>query len=150
MTTEHLSCAPGSGINEDLIRVMEGDALADIVVLDGATSVADANYIRIRHMDDHLALSLWCLGDSKAFVVHPDGAVVDLEVAPYGLTTLDDLGRRCREDGLEALMRELRQFALARAAGGTMAENTPVKSADDASAVIWTALAPDSTLKDRT
>ncbi|MET0983550.1 MAG: hypothetical protein ABWY02_15700 [Telluria sp.] len=300
MTTEHLSCVPGSGINEDLIRVMEGDGLADIIVLDGATSVAHANYvderegdvawfthafadaltgaispggspaqavhraiasvrqayrllagerevplyahplaaltwIRIRQMDDHLALSLYCLGDCKAFAVHRDGAVVDLDpyvnpyedvlqeamaaltregvvepglrrerllpmlrarresqhmapapnvlcLAPqgefdareyalrlplgaavlamtdgfyrlvdsYGLYTLEDLGRRCREDGLAPLMRELRQFEAARSKAGTRLDSAAVKSADDASAVIWTAPAPDSSLKDRT
>ncbi|MFC5458688.1 hypothetical protein [Massilia niabensis] len=300
MTTEHLSCAPGSGINEDLIRVLEGDGLADILVLDGATSVADANYvdevqgdvawfthafadalaraigsgssqaqavrcaigsvrqayrlaagerqvplyahplaaltwIRIRQLDDHLALSLYCLGDCKAFIVQPDGAAADLDpyvnpyedvlqeamaaltlesvtdpilrrqrllpmlrarresqhmapapnvlclapqgefdareyalevplraavlamtdgfyrlVDPYGRYTLEDLGRRCRQDGLAPLMRELRQFELVRTAGDRMAESKAVKSADDASAVIWTALAPDSSLRDRT
>jgi hypothetical protein len=40
ITTEHLSCAPGGGINEDLIRVFTGAGLTDILVLDGATSVA--------------------------------------------------------------------------------------------------------------
>jgi hypothetical protein len=67
-------------------------------------------------------------------------------VDPYGLTTLEDLGRRCRREGLAAPMRALRQFELARPAEGKMA----VKSADDASAVIWTALPPDFSLKDRT
>jgi hypothetical protein len=295
MTTLHLSSAPGSATNEDLIRVFEGDGLTDLLVLDGATSVADANYvdqqrgdvawfthafadalareigpglpqaqavqrataavrqayfdaagpavplyaqplaamtwIRIRELDDHLALSLYCLGDCKSFAVHAGGAVLDLDpyvnpyeavlqetiaalalegvldpalrrarllpvlrarresqhnaaapevlclaardgfaarelelrlpldaavlamtdgfyrlVDPYGLMTLEDLGRRCRREGLEPLMRELRQFEAARAAGSTMA----VKSADDASAVIWTALPPDFSLKDPT
>lgn len=296
MTTEHLSCAPGSGINEDLVLAIEGEGLADILVLDGATSLADANYvdqaqgdvawfaqafaaelarnmgpelaqaqavrravaavrrswqalagegavplyaqplaamswIRVRRLDDHLALSLYCLGDCKVFAVHADGAVVDLDpyvnpfedvlqeaiaslaregiddprerrarllpmlrarrasqhaapapdvlclapqgefaareyalrlppdaavlamtdgfyrlVDPYGLYTLEDLGRRCRHAGLAAPMRELRQFELARPADGPMA----VKRADDASAVIWTALPPDPSLKDRT
>ena len=298
MTTEHLSCAPDSGINEDLIRIIEGDRLTDILVLDGATSVADTNYIdtrqgdvawfthafadalarviapgqpgvpqaqavqraieavgqayrvasgaravplyahplaaltwiRIRQADDHFALSLYCLGDCKVFAVHPDDSVVDLDpyvnpheavlqeamaalgaegvadpvlrrerllpmlrarrefqhtspgpdvlclapqgqfkareyalrlppdagvlamtdgfyrlVDPYGLYKLEDLGRRCRRDGLEPLMRELRDFEVARTAG-TMA----VKSADDASAVIWTPPLHDSYLKDRT
>lgn len=295
MTTEHLSCAPGGGINEDLILVIEGDGLADIIVLDGATSVADANYvdesqgdvawfthafadalaraigpgsaqaqavrraiesvrhayllaagerevplyahplaaltwIRIRQLDDRLALSLYCLGDCKTLIVHPDGAAVDLDpyvnpyedvlqeamaaltlqgvvepglrrqrllpmlrarrasqhmapapnvlclapqgefdareytlelppgaavlamtdgfyrlVDPYGLYTPEELGRRCRQDGIEALMRELRQFELARSGRGT----TAVKSADDASAVIWTAQRPDFSLKDQ-
>ena len=296
MTTHHLSSAPGSGTNEDLIRVFEGDGLTDLLVLDGATSVADANYvdqqqgdvawfthafadalaraigpgvtqaqgvqravaavrqayhqaahgqtvplyaqplaamtwIRIRRLSDHLALSLYCLGDCKAFAVHADGVVADLDpyvnpyeavlqqtvaaltvdgeddpalrrarllpalrarresqhgaaapnvlclpaqgefdarelalrlpldaavlamtdgfyrlVEPYGLITLEDLGRRCRQEGLTLLMRELRDFETARAAGSTMA----VKSADDASAVIWTALPHDFSLKDPT
>lgn len=146
MTTEHLSCAPGSGINEDLIRVIEGDGLTDILVLDGATSVADTHHvderrgdvawfthafadalaraispgvsqaqavhrasdavrqayrlaageqavplyahplaamtwIRIRQLEDHLALSLYCLGDCKTFAVLTGGAMVDLD--PY-------------------------------------------------------------------
>lgn len=296
MTTEHLSCSPDSGINEDLVRVIEAHGWTDILVLDGATSVADADYadpsrgdvawfaqsfadaleqaiglevpqavavrrasaavrqawlaatggravppyaqplaamtwLRIRVEDDHLAVSLYCLGDCKAFAVHADGTVADLDpyvnpyedvlqeamtalaqedvtdpgqrrarllpmlrarresqhaaaapdvlclapqgefaarehalrlpldaavlamtdgfyrlVDPYGLTTLEDLGRRCRREGLAAPMRELRQFELARPAEGNMA----VKRADDASAVIWTAPAPDSSLKDRT
>ena len=45
MTTHHLSSAPGSGTNEDLIRVFEAEGLTDLLVLDGATSVADANYV---------------------------------------------------------------------------------------------------------
>lgn len=296
MTTEHLSCSPDSGTNEDLVRVIEAHGWTDILVLDGATSVADADYVdpsrgdvawfaqsfadaleqaigpgvpqalavqraiaavrrawlaatdgcavppyadplaamtwlRIRREDDHLAVSLYCLGDCKAFAVHADDTVVDLDpyvnpyedvlqeamaalaregvidphqrrarllpmlrarrasqhaapapdvlclapqgefaarehalrlppdtavlamtdgfyrlVDPYGLTTPEDLGRRCRREGLAAPMRELRQFELARPAEGSMA----VKSADDASAVIWTAPAPDSSLKDRT
>ena len=299
MSTEHLSCAPGSGINEDLIRVIEGGGLTDIIVLDGATSVADTNYVdagqgdvawfahtfadaleqaigpgvsqaqsvhralesvrqayrlavgerevplyahplaamtwlRIRQPGDHLALSIYCLGDCKAFVVHPDGAVADLDpyvnpyegvlqeamaaltlegvadparrrerllpmlrarresqhaapapnvlclapqgefnareyalsmpldaavlamtdgffrlADPYGLYTLEELGRRCRQAGLAPLMRELRQFELAQGAkqgNGTMA----LKRADDASAVIWTAPLHDFSLKDRT
>jgi hypothetical protein len=246
MTTHLLSSAPGSGTNEDLIRVFEGDGLTDLLVLDGATSVADANYvdqqlyaqplaamtwIRIRRLSDHLALSLYCLGDCKAFAVEAGGAVLDLDpyvnpyeavlqetmaalalegvldpalrrarllptlrarresqhgaaapnvlclppqgefdarqlalrlpldaavlamtdgfyrlVDPYGLITLDELGRRCRQEGLAPLMRALRDFETARAAASTMA----VKSADDASAVIWTAPSHDFSLKDPT
>ncbi|KQQ92030.1 protein phosphatase 2C domain-containing protein [Massilia sp. Leaf139] len=146
MTTEQISCAPGNAINEDLIAVFEHDDATDLVVLDGATSVADANYVdprqgdvawfvqafaaalapalalnatqgcavrqaidavrtawqaqagaaavplyayplaaltwlRIRRLPDHLALSMYCLGDCKAFVHGPDGAVRDLD--PY-------------------------------------------------------------------
>ena len=146
MTTEQISRAPDGGINEDLIAVFESEGTTDLVVLDGATSVADADYvdreqgdvawfvqafaaelgkaiasglgqgaavrravdavrqdyatrtgaeavplyahplaaltwIRIRQMDDHLALSLYCLGDCKAFAVDGAGAVRDLD--PY-------------------------------------------------------------------
>lgn len=146
MTTEQISRAPQGGINEDLIAVFESGKTTDLVVLDGATSVADANYvdreqgdvawfvhafaaelgkaigsaldqgaavrravdavghawvaravapaiplyahplaaltwIRIRHEEDHLALSLYCLGDCKAFACDAAGAVRDLD--PY-------------------------------------------------------------------
>ena len=300
MTTAYLSCAPGDGINEDLIRVFRQDGLTDLLVLDGATSVADADYIdrqqgdvawfthafagalareidpgvaqaravhraietvrqawlaaadgrtvplyahplaamtwiRIRHLDDHISLSLYCLGDCKVFAVDAGGAVADLDpyvnpyedvlqeamaaltregvhdpdlrrarllpmlrarresqhmapapsvlclapqgefsareyalrlpldsallamtdgfyrlVDPYGLITLEELGRRCRQDGLAPLMRELRRFEGARTGDGATANSAAVKSADDASAVIWTALPPDLSLKDQT
>lgn len=146
MTTEQISRAPDGGINEDLIAVFESAETTDLVVLDGATSVADADYvdlaqgdvawfvrafaaelknaitpglgqgaavrravdavrhvytaragaqaiplyahplaalawIRIRHGQDHCALSLYCLGDCKAFAVDAAGAVLDLD--PY-------------------------------------------------------------------
>lgn len=146
MTTQHISRAPDGGINEDLIVVFESGATADLLVLDGATSVADADYvdarqgdvawfvqafaaemeraiapglsqgatvrravdavrrsylaqaggaaiplyahplaaltwIRIRRMEDHYALSLYCLGDCKAFALDGAGAVRDLD--PY-------------------------------------------------------------------
>jgi hypothetical protein len=146
MTTEQISRAPGSGSNEDLIAVFESEETTDLVVLDGATSVADTDYvdreqgdvawfvqafaaelpkamtpgasqgaavrravdavryayaahagaqaiplyahplaaltwIRIRPQLDHLALSLYCLGDCKAFAVDAGGAVLDLD--PY-------------------------------------------------------------------
>jgi hypothetical protein len=146
MTTEQISRAPGSGSNEDLIAVFESDETTDLVVLDGATSVADTDYvdreqgdvawfvqafaaelrkaiapglaqgaavrravdavrrayregagaqaiplyahplaaltwIRIRPQTDHSALSLYCLGDCKAFAVDAAGAVLDLD--PY-------------------------------------------------------------------
>lgn len=296
MTTEHLSSAPGDGTNEDLVRVFEAPGCTDILVLDGATSLADAHYvdpargdvawfvasfadalataigpgvaqaqaveraigavgqayrraaggqavpayaqplaamtwIRIQPGPDHLAVSLYCLGDCKAFAVHADGAVAELDpyanpyedvlqdalaalaregvhdagerrarllpmlrarrasqhaaaapealclapqgpfrarehalrlphdtavlamtdgfyrlADPYGLMSFEDLGRRCRREGVAALMRELRQFEAARLAEGALA----VKRADDASAVIWTALPQDFSLKDRT
>jgi Protein phosphatase 2C len=150
MTTQHISRAPDGGINEDLIAVFESGATTDLLVLDGATSVADANYIdprqgdvawfvqafasemegaiaanlsqgaavrkavdavhrryralaagaaiplyahplaaltwiRVRRMADHLDLSLYCLGDCKAFAIDGAGAVRDLDpyVNPY-------------------------------------------------------------------
>lgn len=72
MTTEHLSCAPGDSINEDLIRVIEEDGLADILVLDGATSVADAN-----HIDAHQGDVAWfthAFADAWAREIGPDAA----------------------------------------------------------------------------
>ena len=146
MTTEHISRAPGGGINEDLIAVFESGETTDLVMLDGATSVADADYvdrdqgdvawfvqafaaelgktiapglgqgaavrravaavrdawtaragaqaipvyaqplaaltwIRIRHEQDQLALTLYCLGDCKAFALDAAGTVLDLD--PY-------------------------------------------------------------------
>ena len=146
MTTEHLSRAPDGGINEDLIAVFDAGGATDLIVLDGATSVADTDYvdgrqgdvawfvqafaveleraiapdlaqgaavrlavdavrrvyhlkagdaavplyahplaaltwIRVRPMADHLALSLYCLGDCKAFALDGAGRVQDLD--PY-------------------------------------------------------------------
>ena len=146
MTTEHLSRAPDGGINEDLIAVFDAGGATDLIVLDGATSVADTDYvdgrqgdvawfvqafaaelgrvidtgitqgaavrltvdavrrdyylkagdaavplyayplaaltwIRVRPMADHLALSLYCLGDCKAFALDGAGGVQDLD--PY-------------------------------------------------------------------
>lgn len=287
MTIEHISCAPGapdSGSNEDLVAVFETDGLLDLLVIDGATSVADTDYIdrrqgdvawfvqafatqlkhaiaagraqaesvrlaidavrhvyrdktagqaiplyarplaaltwiRLRRERDALALSLYCLGDCKAFAVDAGGKVSDLDpyenpfetvvqdavaqlaaegvgdpvlrrlrllpmlrarreaqhaapaptvlclapqgefsarevtlrlpsdaavlamtdgfyrlADPYGLVSPDELVRRCRAEGLEPLMRELRAFEAARAGGGAQA----VKNADDASAIMWT------------
>jgi hypothetical protein len=54
-------------------------------------------------------------------------------VDTYGLYTIEELAQRCRTDGLAALLDELRAFEAARASA-TLA----VKSADDASAVLWT------------
>ena len=282
MTTDQISRAPGSGSNEDLIAVFEREGLTDLLVLDGATSVADADYvdrqqgdvawfvqafaaalaqtiapdlsqgsavhlaadavrqayraraddaaiplyahplaaltwIRIRHGGGHRALSLYCLGDCKAFAIDADGTARDLDpyvnpheavlqeamaslgldevtdpvlrrarllpmlrarrefqhgspapgvlclaprgefkareyefalppdcavlamtdgfyrlVDPYGLYSIEELARRCRSDGLAAMMDELRAFEAARASG-----TRSVKSADDASAVLW-------------
>ncbi|MEW6024865.1 MAG: protein phosphatase 2C domain-containing protein [Pseudomonadota bacterium] len=44
MAIERISCAPGNGINEDLVAVFEHDGVTDLLVLDGATSVADRDY----------------------------------------------------------------------------------------------------------
>ncbi|MEN3277315.1 MAG: hypothetical protein V7631_3105 [Massilia sp.] len=172
MTTEHLSCAAGDGINEDLIRVFTGAGLTDILVLDGATSVADRNYIEERQGD--VAWFTHAFADALAPVLTPDlpqaqavhaalesvrrswqlAAMTWIRIREcedhladaYGLYTQEDLGRRCRQDRIEPLMRELRAFETARAAGATMA----VRSADDASAVIWTACPPAPSSKDRT
>lgn len=45
MTIERISCAPGDGINEDCVAVFETDGLLDLLVVDGATSVADRDYV---------------------------------------------------------------------------------------------------------
>lgn len=44
MAIEHLSCAPDGGINEDLVAVFDNEGCTDLLVLDGATSVADTNH----------------------------------------------------------------------------------------------------------
>ena len=55
MATEQISCAPDDGINEssneDLVAVFEAEGLTDLLVLDGATSVADTNYLDARQGD---------------------------------------------------------------------------------------------------
>lgn len=285
MTIERISCAPGNEVNEDLVAVFQTDGLLDLLVVDGATSVADQDYVdtqmgdvawfvqvfagelahtidaaraqadsvrlavhavrrayadktagrevplyahplaamtwvRIRHADGQPEVSLYCLGDCKAFAVGADGKVVDLDpydnpfetvvqdamaqlgaediidpvlrrqrllpllrtrreaqhaspsptvlclaphgefsaremtlrlapgtavlamsdgfyrlADPYGLMTRDALARRCRTEGLDKLMRELRAFETARADGAVLT----VKNADDASAIMWTA-----------
>ena len=45
MLISSISSAGGSAPNEDLIAVVEHDGVTDILVLDGASSVADTNYI---------------------------------------------------------------------------------------------------------
>lgn len=45
MLISSITSAGGSAPNEDLIAVVEHDGVTDILVLDGATSVADTNYI---------------------------------------------------------------------------------------------------------
>jgi len=54
-------------------------------------------------------------------------------VDPYGLYDSAALARRCRSAGLAPLMDELRVFERARADAALA-----VKSADDASALLWT------------
>lgn len=53
-------------------------------------------------------------------------------VDTYGMHTIEALGRRCRDHGLEAALRELRAFETALAEGAS----TSVKKADDASAAM--------------
>ncbi len=65
---------------------------------------------------------------------------------PYGLMTQDELARRCRAEGLDKLMRELRAFEAARAGGAALA----VKNADDASAIMWTPPALNIDQRERT
>lgn len=299
MTIERISCAPGSGntegINEDLVAVFETDGVLDLLVLDGATSVADQDYVdarigdvawfvqafagqlghaidaarcqadsvrlavqavrrayadrtagrtvplyahplaamtwlRIHHGSGQTEVSLYCLGDCKAFAIDADGRVTDLDpyenpfetmvqdavaqlnaqgvvdpvlrrqrllpmlrarretqhaspcptvlclapqgefgaratsvrltpgaavlamsdgfyrlADPYGVMTRDELARRCRAEGLDRLMRELRAFETARAAGAALA----VKNADDASAIMWIPPAPNNDGRER-
>ena len=300
MTIERISCAPDSGdtegINEDLVALFETEGVLDLLVLDGATSVADQDYVdtrigdvawfvqafadqlghaidgarsqadsvrlavqavrrayadktagrevplyahplaamtwlRIRQGRGQSEVSLYCLGDCKAFAIGADGRVTDLDpyenpfetvvqdavaqlnaqgvvdpmlrrqrllpmlrarraaqhgspcptvlclapqgefsaretsvrlapdaavlamsdgfyrlADPYGLMTQDELARRCRAEGLDKLMRELRAFETARAAGAALA----VKNADDASAIMWTPPALNNDGRERT
>lgn len=181
MAIEHLSCAPDGGINEDLVAVFDNEGLIDLLVLDGATSVADTNYadagqgdvawfvhafaaalgpvldatrsqadsvrlairdvqrayagktagqdvpihawplaaltwIRIRPGAGHLALSLYCLGDCKAFAVDADGAVVDLApyVNPFESVVQDALAALAQEGVTDPLERRARMLPLLR------------------------------------
>ena len=186
MTTEQISCAPGSCINEDLIAVLDTDCVCDLVVLDGASSVADADYIdaqqgdvawfvqafaaalaaaiapatapdiaqgtavrravdavrdvfqaragagtiplyahplaaltwiRIEQHEDHLALSLYCLGDCKAFAFDAGGAVCDLDpyVNPHEAVLREAMGALNTEDMLDPLLRRARLLPMLRA-----------------------------------
>lgn len=45
MLIRQISSPGGDGHNEDLVAVFEGDGFTDIVIMDGATSVADRDYI---------------------------------------------------------------------------------------------------------
>ena len=181
MTTEQISCAPGSSINEDLIAVFDSGGVCDLVVLDGASSVADTDYIdaqrgdvawfvqafaaaleaaiapgvtqgaavrqaidavragagsippgsmplyayplaaltwiRIERCDDHLALSLYCLGDCKAFAFDADGAVCDLDpyVNPHEAVLREAMGALNTQDMLDPLLRRARLLPMLRA-----------------------------------
>jgi len=182
MTTEQISCAPGSSTNEDLIAVVESDGVCDLVMLDGASSVADTNYIdrehgdvawfvrafsaalaqanvpgmrqggavrravdavraryraqaagaaipvyayplaalawvRIRQRDDHLALSLYCLGDCKVFAIDAAGAVRDLApwVNPQEAVLQGAIGALTAEDLADPALRRARLLPMLRA-----------------------------------
>jgi hypothetical protein len=182
MTTEQISCAPGSSINEDLIAVFDNDDVTDLIVLDGATSVADTDYIdaqqgdvawfvqafataleaevapgvnqatavrraidavragfdaragagsiplyayplaaltwvRIEQREDHLALSLYCLGDCKALTFDADGAVCDLDpyVNPHEAVLREAMAALNTEDMLDPLLRRARLLPMLRA-----------------------------------
>ena len=182
MTTDHISCSPGSSTNEDLIAVFHNGAVCDLVVLDGASSVADTNYIdaqqgdvawfvqafasaleaaiapglsqgaavrravdtvraafdaravapaiplyayplaaltwiRIEPHDDHLALSLYCLGDCKAFALDAAGAVCDLDpyVNPHEAVLREAMGALTAEDMRDPLRRRARLLPMLRA-----------------------------------
>jgi hypothetical protein len=182
MTTEQISCAPGSSINEDLIAVFDSSGVCDLVVLDGASSVADADYIdaqqgdvawfvrafaaaleaeiapgvtqgvavrraidavradfdaragagtiplyahplaaltwiRIEEREDHLALSLYCLGDCKAFAFDAGGAVCELDpyVNPHEAVLREAMGALTAEDLLDPLQRRARLLPMLRA-----------------------------------
>lgn len=182
MTTEQISCAPGSSINEDLIAVFDSGGVCDLVVLDGASSVADTDYIdaqqgdvawfvqafaaaleaaiapgvpqgaavrravdavragfdaragagsiplyahpmaaltwiRIEQRADHLALSLYCLGDCKAFAFDADGAVCDLDpyVNPHEAVLREAMGALNTQDMRDPLLRRARLLPMLRA-----------------------------------
>lgn len=182
MTTEQISCAPGSSSNEDLIAVFHGGGVCDLVVLDGASSVADTDYIdaqqgdvawfvqafaaaleaeiapgvtqdaavrravdavrtgfdaragaesiplyahplaaltwiRIEQRADHLALSLYCLGDCKAFAFDAGGAVFDLDpyVNPHEAVLREAMAALDTQDMLDPLLRRARLLPMLRA-----------------------------------
>ena len=182
MTTEQISCAPGSSINEDLIAVFDNGGVRDLIVLDGASSVADTDYIdaqqgdvawfvqafaaaleaaiapgvtqgaavrravdavragfdaragtgsiplyahplaaltwiRIEQRADHLALSLYCLGDCKAFAFDAGGAVCDLDpyVNPHEAVLREAMGALNTQDMRDPLLRRARLLPMLRA-----------------------------------
>ncbi|QNA98721.1 hypothetical protein [Massilia sp. Se16.2.3] len=55
----------------------------------------------------------------------------------YGLMTLEQLARRCRIEGVATLMRELRGFEQEKAQQPAPGGAQALKSADDASALLW-------------
>jgi len=181
MAIERISCAPDGGINEDLVAVFDTDGLIDLLVLDGATSVADRQvvdacqgdvawfvqafaaalgpvidatrsqadsvqlalasvqhayfdgiagqdvpiyawplaaltWIRIRPSAGQLALSLYCLGDCKAFAVDADGVVIDLDpyVNPFETVVQEAVAALAREGVIDPLERRTRLLPLLR------------------------------------
>lgn len=181
MAIERISCAPDGGINEDLVAVFDTDGLIDLLVLDGATSVADRQvvderqgdvawfvqafaaalgpvidatrsqadsvqlalasvqcayfagtagqdvpvhawplaaltWIRLRPGADQLALSLYCLGDCKAFAVEADGVVIDLDpyVNPFETVVQEAVAALAREGVTDPLERRTRLLPLLR------------------------------------
>jgi len=183
MAIERISCAPDGGINEDLVAVFENDGLVDLLVLDGATSVADTNYadadqgdvawfvqafvaalgpqldaarsqadsvrlaidsvgrayagqtagqhvplyafplaalswVRIRrNTSGGLALSLYCLGDCKAFAIDADGVVIDLDpwVNPFETVVQEAVAALAQEGVSDPAERRARMLPLLRA-----------------------------------
>jgi len=181
MAIERLSCAPDGGINEDLVAVIENEGCTDLLVLDGATSVADADYvdrrqgdvawfvqafaaalgavitpersqaetvrlavqhvgrewaersagqqvplyahplaaltwIRIRRNASALAVSLYCLGDCKAFAVDAEGVVRDLDpyLNPFESVVQDAVAALAREGVRDPRERRARLLPLLR------------------------------------
>jgi len=181
MAIERISCAPDGGINEDLVAVFDTNGLIDLLVLDGATSVADRQvvderqgdvawfvqafagalgpvldaarsqadsvglalasvqrtyfdgiagqdvpiyawplaaltWIRIRPSASQLALSLYCLGDCKAFAVDADGVVIDLDpyVNPFETVVQEAVAALAREGVTDPLERRTRLLPLLR------------------------------------
>jgi hypothetical protein len=179
MTIERISCAPGSGItegiNEDLVAVFETDGLLDLLVVDGATSVADLDYvdtkigdvawfvqafasqlgrtidaarsqadsvrrayldkaagqevplyahplaalswIRIRQGSGDLDVSLYCLGDCKAFAIDADGSVTDLDPYdnPFEMVVQDAVAQLSAQGVTDPVLRRQRLLPLLRA-----------------------------------
>ena len=182
MAIERISCAPDNGSNEDLVAVFEADGLTDLLVLDGASSVAERNYvderqgdvawfvhafiaalgplidaarsqadsvqlaidsvqrtwaaqtagqdiplyaqplaalswIRIRPSGSALTLSVYCLGDCKAFAIDADGVVVDLDpyVNPYETVVQGAVAALAREGVTDPVLRRARLLPMLRA-----------------------------------